>query len=53
VTAQKVETVTLFNPKGQRVTVAASKQDARLAAGYSLPKRKRAPSKAKPAPVND
>lgn len=42
---KKVETVTLIAPNGQTVSVAESKKEARLAAGYRLPE-KRTPTKA-------
>lgn len=50
----KVETVTLVSPNGSSVTVAASKQAERIAAGYRLPAastepEKRAAPKVKPA----
>lgn len=34
---KKDDTVTLLAPNGAQVTVAASKKELRLAAGYSLP----------------
>lgn len=34
------ETVTLIAPNGQKVSVAASKKDLRIAAGYSLPEKR-------------
>jgi hypothetical protein len=43
----KVDTVTLISPNGQTVTVAASKKELRLAAGYQLPE-KQVPEKRTP-----
>ncbi|MBX9661630.1 MAG: hypothetical protein K2X00_23985 [Nitrospiraceae bacterium] len=37
---KKVETVTLIAPNGQTVSVAESKKDARIAAGYRLPEKR-------------
>lgn len=42
--AENNETVTLIAPNGQTVSVAASKKDLRIAAGYRLPN----PAKAGP-----
>lgn len=47
-TEKKQETVTLIAPNGQTVSVAESKKDARIAAGYRLPE-KRAASKSNTA----
>lgn len=50
--AEKNETVTLIAPNGQTVTVAASKKELRIAAGYRLPDlRKRSPGSPKAASV--
>lgn len=38
--AEKVETVTLIAPNGQTVSVAKSKEAARIAAGYRLPEKR-------------
>ncbi|AXQ64713.1 hypothetical protein SEA_SQUIDDLY_9 [Gordonia phage Squiddly] len=46
--AEKKETVTLIAPNGQTVSVAASKKDLRIAAGYRLPEpEKRGPGRPK------
>ena len=46
--ADKNETVTLIAPNGAQVTVAASKKDLRIAAGYRLPEpEKRGPGRPK------
>ncbi|WP_172835138.1 hypothetical protein [Mycobacterium gordonae] len=41
-TEKKVETVTLIAPNGQTVSVAESKKDERIAAGYRLPEKRAA-----------
>lgn len=43
---QAPETVRLVDPRGNTVTVAADKADARLAAGYTKPSTKKAASPA-------
>ena len=40
--ADKNETVTLIAPNGHTVSVAASKKDLRIAAGYRLPEKRSA-----------
>lgn len=47
--SEKIETVTLIAPNGQTVSVAASKKELRIAAGYRLPEEtpKRPPSRSK------
>lgn len=42
---KKQETVTLIAPNGQTVSVAESKKEARIAAGYRLPEKRAAASK--------
>lgn len=43
---KKIETVTLIAPNGQTVSVAESKKDERLAAGYRLPDKRTTPKTA-------
>ena len=46
--AEKNDTVTLIAPNGQTVSVAASKKDLRVAAGYKVPEPpKRGPGRPK------
>lgn len=46
--ADNNDTVTLIAPNGQTVTVAASKKDLRVAAGYKVPEApKRSPGRPK------
>lgn len=48
--AEKTDTVTLIAPNGQTVTVAASKKELRVAAGYRIPEPpKRPPGRPKPS----
>lgn len=48
--SEKIETVTLIAPNGQTVSVAESKKELRIAAGYRIPEDqtpKRSPSRSK------